>query len=144
MEEKYLIKCYHNEQIKEATIQLTDNLDNTTISFKMEDLRFEKTANNYFSALLEVRKELEPLEIKLLCKGCCRNVYPSSMSMDMCGGMVAYTMTLGEEVKRKKDSVHIFDDATLEEYSTIEEQLRYYEEWYESIKLVREARQKQE
>ncbi|MDD6572443.1 MAG: hypothetical protein PUF12_08695 [Thermoflexaceae bacterium] len=141
MEREFVLKCYCNEAMKEAKIEVYDEGDDIVISFKLEELEFTKKAGNYFAALLEVRRELEPRGMKLLCKGCCRNVYPSSMSIDMCGGMVAYTMVMGKEVERG-DSVHIFDGCTLEEYATIEEQLLFCEQWYENIKQVRRLNSK--
>ncbi|MCR4803173.1 MAG: hypothetical protein K5895_09245 [Lachnospiraceae bacterium] len=43
----------------------------------------EKEGDNYFETLIELRRELEKMDIKLLCKGGCENVYPSGMILNM-------------------------------------------------------------
>lgn len=138
MEKDYVIKCYSCKQIEEGKIRTIEKGNEILIDFKLGGLEFTRKGDNYFAALLEVRKELELRKIKLLCKGCCRNVYPSPMSFDMCGGLIAYIMKMGREIERK-ESVNIFDECLLEEYATIEEQLVFCKQWYEEIKLVRKA-----
>ena len=136
MEKEIYLKCLDDDSMKEARLNIFRDINNTKIDFELDDLKFTKNADDYFAALIEIRKELEPKGIKLLCKGCSRNVYPSNMSIEMGGGWIAYEMKMGKEVERE-DHVCIFDACTLEEYATIEEQLLFFEQWYENIKLVR-------
>ncbi len=136
MNAEYYIKCYQEEQMKIAKLNVTSERDGVIITFLMDEYEYVKKADNYFGTLVEIRKELELRNMKLLCKGCCRNVYPSPMSFDMCGGLIAYTMKMGEEVSRE-DKVNIFNDCTLEEYASVDEQLSYCKEWYEHIKELR-------
>lgn len=136
---EYFIKCFYDQQMKEARLlALRESMDEVKIEFKLDELEFTKKSDNYFSTLLEVRKELEPRGIKLLCKGCSRNAYPSRMSMEMGGGLLANVMYMGKESESK---VNIFNDCTLEEYATIEEQSLYLDEWYENIVKVREQQE---
>ena len=125
--------CMEKEQDRNAVIELTENEDIVTIRFLLEELVLEKKGDNYFDALIKLREELEKLNIKLLCKGCCKNVYPSGMLLCMGVGRNAYTLTYGEQAKM--DSlVDIFDSCSIDEYSTIEEQLEYFEEWTCSLR----------
>ena len=55
----------------------------------------EKEGDNYFDTLIDLRVELEKLDIKLLCKGCCKNIYPSGMLLSMGAGRKAYTLIFG-------------------------------------------------
>ena len=96
--EKY-VNCFYNNGIKRAIISIEQlkkvNQDRiATIEFKLDDIYLVKQSDGVFTALLELRKELERKDIKLLCKGCAKNVYPSRMSLDMGGGAIAYTMEL--------------------------------------------------
>ena len=131
-EQKYNILCLVNYREKNATIELTENQDDVIIKFSLEKLVFQKKGNNYFETLIELRKELEKLEIKLLCKGCCKNVYPSGMLLSMGTGRNAYTLTYGEQAKINS-IVDIFEPCSSEEYGTIEQQLEFFENWINSL-----------
>lgn len=71
------IICIEKEQQRNAIIELTENEDTVTIKFSVEELILTKERDNYFETLIKLREELEKIDIKLLCKGCCKNVYPS-------------------------------------------------------------------
>lgn len=93
----------------------------------------EKEGDNYFETLIEIRQELEKMNIKLLCKGCCKNVYPSGMLLNMGSGRKAYTLIYGEQAKM--DSlVDIFESCSIDEYATIEQQSEYFESWIMSLR----------
>ena len=93
----------------------------------------KKEGDNYFDTLIKLREELEKLNIKLLCKGCCKNVYPSGMLLCMGAGRNAYTLIYGEQAKMNS-LVDIFDSCSIDEYATIQEQLEYFGEWTCSLK----------
>lgn len=117
---------------KEAKIELIDNENNIKIKFFLNKTVIEKEAENYFEALIELRMELEKMNIKLLCKGCCKNVYPSGMLLSMGTGRKAYALTYGKPAK--VDSlVDIFDSCSIEEYGTIDQQLEFFENWTNSL-----------
>lgn len=90
-------------------------------------------ADNYFDTLIKLREELEKSNIKLLCRGCCKNVYPSGMLLCMGAGRNAYTLIYGEQA-RTDSLVDIFASCSVDEYATIEEQLEYFEEWTHSLR----------
>ncbi len=126
------ILCIEKEQEKKALIELTENEETVEIKFFLEKLVLEKEGDNYFETLNALREELEKKNIKLLCKGCCKNVYPSGMLLNMGAGRKAYTLIYGKQAKM--DSlVDIFDSCSIEEYATIEQQLEYFENWTISL-----------
>lgn len=141
MKATYKINCMYKSQLVQGRLEVINEENDIVINLHLDEIFFCAQSENYFYALLELRKKLECQNIKLLCKGCCRNVYPSPMSIDMCGGLVAYSMEMGEEANKK---VRIFDDCELEEYATIEEQILFYKQWYEDILLVRKLKDETE
>jgi len=92
-----------------------------------------KYADNYFEALIELRKELENLGIQLLCKGCCKTVYPSAMLSNMGSGKWAYILSLGKQAS-KELLVDIFESCEESDYASIEEQNNYFVKWTKSLK----------
>ena len=127
------VTCIEKDQEKNAVIELTENNDSVTIRFSLGEYVLEKEKENYFDALIKLREELERRNIKLLCKGCSRNVYPSGMILSMGVGRKAYTLIYGQQAKM--DSlVDIFDSCSVEEYATIEEQSEYFENWILSLR----------
>lgn len=100
------VTCIEKEQEKNAVIELTENYDSVTIRFSLGEFVLETEEDNYFDALIKLREELEPRNIKLLCKGCSRNVYPSGMIPSMGVGIKAYILTYGQQAKM--DSLLIF------------------------------------
>lgn len=131
--EIYNIPCIKENQENDALIELTENENGVEIKFSLDELVLKKEGDNYFETLIKIRQELEKKNIKLLCKGCSYNVYPSAMILDMGTGRKAYTLTHGEQAKM--DSlVDIFDSCLLEEYATIKQQLEYFEKWTISLR----------
>lgn len=133
MNEKYEIFCFVNGKYNKARLLLSEDEERNKIKFEMESCSIFAEAENYFYALIELRRELELKKIKLLCKGCSRYVYPSPMILSMGDAIEAYELTLGKHATMK-NLVNIFSPCELDEYATIEEQLAYYEEWLKSKK----------
>lgn len=129
----YSVICIEKEQNRSALIELTENEDSVTIRLSLGGLVIEKEEDNYFDTLIKIREELEKSNIKLLCKGCCKNVYPSAMLLCMGEGRNAYALKYGEQAKINS-LVDIFDPCSIDEYATIQEQLEYFEEWICSIR----------
>ena len=125
--------CIEKEQDTKAIIELTENEDSVTVRFSLGELDLEKEGDNYFDTLIKLREELEKMNIKLLCKGCCKNVYPSGMLLSMGVGRKAYTLIYGEPAKMNS-LVDIFDSCSIDEYATIQEQLEYFQEWTCSLR----------
>lgn len=131
MNEKYSIKCLIDGDENEAVLELEEDNDICRILFLLRDYSVTVEAENYFFALLELRKKLEVQNIKILCKGASRNVYPSPMILSMGEATKAYQLTMGKQA-RMSDLVNIFEPCEVDEYATIEEQLIFYNDWLRS------------
>ena len=125
--EKYSVSCLINKRIHEAVLELQDD-ENCKINLTVGKDTYSSEGEHFWGALIELRKKLEEHNIKLLCQGCCKNVYPSPMILDMGAAVKAYKMTLGKQAK-SEDLVFIFDPCKPEEYASIEEQERFYHKW---------------
>lgn len=135
MSEKYKIKYVICEKEREGTIETYENDDDVEIVLNIGDIVIKKQADNFFDALVEIRRELEKENIKLLCKGCCRNVYPSGMILDMGSGRKAYQLTMGEPAKMSS-LVDIFEICQAEEYASVDEQYNFFNKWLDSPKVM--------
>ncbi len=125
--------CVNKGKKRNALLELTENDDDTVvIKFSFENSVFEKEGDNFFETLIKLREELEKINIKLLCKGCCKNVYPSGMILSMGTGRNAYVLVRGEQAKMSS-LVDIFDSCSIDEYATIGEQSEYFKEWTISL-----------
>ena len=107
------------------TLILIGGADDETATFSEEEVddlchlecemrgrRLEANASDFFAALCQIRKELEKLNLIPLCYGASLNVYPSGMSRDMGGGLVAYRLRMGQPARRE-DLVRIFDQGPM-------------------------------
>lgn len=83
-------------------------------------------------ALLAIRKQLDPLGIRLLCQGSRRDVWPSGMSAQMSDGLKAYVHVLGRR-GRSADLVNVFDPAPADLVGTIAEQTADRDAWASSL-----------
>lgn len=130
--EKYTIPCLIEENIRDVSIELFED-ELCKITFDDGENAISSEAEHFWGALIKLRKILETLNIRLYCKGCARNVYPSPMILDMGDARVAYKMTLGQRVLRE-DLVFIFDPCEPEEYASIEEQEEFFNTWIKGEK----------
>ena len=113
-------------------IKAIENEEDVEIAVQLDNMEIVKRSDNFWEALLSVRRELELKEIRLLCKGCCKNVYPSAMMLSMGAGRREYVLNVGEQAKLES-LVDIFDNCASDEYFSIAEQQNYYDEWCNSI-----------
>lgn len=104
-------------------VLLEITVDCQKVSYKSE---------NFFYALMNLRKELENKNIQIICNGAAKNIYPSPMQMSMGSGKTAYKLCMGKQA-RNSDVVDIFDCDEDLEFANIEEQSKYYAEWLKSI-----------
>lgn len=133
MENKYEVSCLVDKNSSKASLFVNEEGGNYQVRFEMGMLHIIAESENYFYALVELRKKLEFRHIKLLCKGCSRYVYPSPMLLSMGDATEAYELTLGKQALTK-DLVNIFEPCKCDEYASVEEQYAYYEEWIRSKK----------
>lgn len=76
--------------------------------------------NNYFFAMLELRKKLENENLKLCCWGAKKSVWPTGMEADM--GMALCVRDRDSAVQNTES---IFASVPLSEVVTVEEQIEY-------------------
>jgi hypothetical protein len=95
--------------------------------------RFSRKSNDYFGALIHIRRELEAKQIRLLCWGARKDVWPSGMQRDMGGGMTAYQL-LGDGTNNP-DARSIFEYASPETIGTVDEQKDNAEKWYQKARM---------
>jgi hypothetical protein len=92
---------------------------------------FSEEAEDLFEALKLARNRASSVGLEFICNGARKNVYPSPMSRDMSGGIVAYELTMGQQALRK-DIVKLFDE-TDSEISSVADQEEYYKDWLASL-----------
>jgi hypothetical protein len=104
---------------------------NTEMSVMMPDgIERSYTAVDLYLCLGMVRKDFP--DVKFLCKGAKINVYPSRMSSQMAGGVVAYEVRWGESAG-KDDIVNIFDYEDKGLTNDITKQADYHQGWLQSL-----------
>ena len=103
------------------------------IYFKAKKVR--KSAEDFFSALQEMRKELEKENILILCNGSALNIYPSPMQRTC---SKAYILELGFHAKLA-NTVDIFDNMEGLTYAKVDEQDKFYDEWINTPKKHKEG-----
>lgn len=92
----------------------------------------ECSSENYFDALVKLRRILEKDNMQILCKGANKDVYPSAMQLNMGYVRQAYKLTMHQQAKLK-DVVDIFDSSSVADCVSIDEQKKYFDLWTESM-----------
>lgn len=133
MGEVIQVNYVRRKELKNGQLRLEERDDDVEIDLIMETEKISESADNFFDALMKIRIELEIKDIQLLCKGCCKNVYPSGMALAMGMGRKAYTLYMGKQAKTV-DLVDIFEKCPLDDYASIEQQKQYFEQWIESLR----------
>ena len=104
------------------------------ITFECSSYKIESHDNYPFSALLDIRKELEKRNLKILCNGSRLDVYPSGAAL---GSLKAYALKMGK-VATRDDLVLIFESTNdMTKIATIDEQKNYYRKWLDSARSYR-------
>lgn len=109
------------------------NSDQVKVELMVNDRVYTaESEEGYFAALCMIRKELEVQQMRILCLGSSRSVYPSGMSRSMGSGDKAYRLTMGQPA-RSADLVCIFDFDESRDSATIAEQEEFFAKWLESL-----------
>lgn len=90
----------------------------------------EIEGDDLFECLINLRIQFK--QLKFLCNGSRKDVYPSRMSRQMSGGLMAYTLKIGQPTLIE-DLVNIFDFAEAEKIVSPEEQEEFYKKWLDSL-----------
>jgi hypothetical protein len=127
------VKIVKSGNTLSACILKYENTPLMAIELSIEELsktRFE--GDDLFSALCNLRLELDKSDIKLLCNGCRIDTYVSRMSRQMGGGRKVYQLTMNKQAGL--DSlVDIFGEAPADKIGTVEEQKTFYQKWLDSL-----------
>ena len=100
------------------------------LTLRLGKKTFQKTANDYFEALCQIREELEKGKIFPCCYGACKNVFPYGLTRGMGNGLKAYKLEFGEQAKVL---VNIFAHDKNFEPATVADQKKYYEDYCNSF-----------
>jgi hypothetical protein len=110
-----------------------ENKGNVRLELIYDEKQIVKSSPDFFSALSEIRLELETVDAFLRCYGSSKNVYPSPMSLSMGSGDIAHKLVLGKRYY-PVDDVWIFGDGPDIEIATVEKQAEFYQMWMKSFK----------
>lgn len=91
--------------------------------------QFDGSGSDLFEALVVVRRQLESIGCLLAVQGSRLDAYPSGMGRDMGGGRRIYVMTMGRPADAA-DLVDTLAEADPSQLATVEEQERYFDEWF--------------
>ena len=110
--EKKIIELTSNGNIIKSELFLYDEFledaEKVCIEILLNGKIMKSIDDNYFDALLNMRKKLEQKGIQIMCNGAVRNVFPSRMQLSMGTGRLAYKLTIGQPAK-VVDVVDIFE-----------------------------------
>ena len=135
--EKLLVNLLiNNADIVSAELELLEELpgelDVMGINLNIDGQISCFKGENFFDALLTLRKELEKRNMLILCNGAAENVYPSTMQLAMGDGRLAYKLYLGQQA-RMLDLVDIFEYDKSLDFVSVETQLKFYNKWIKNI-----------
>lgn len=104
------------------------------VSFEQgSELRVAESEEDFFEALKRLRLDLEKTGALLHCFGASENVYPSGMQKSMGPAILAYKMRTGFPSLRQ-DIVNIFEADEAVILSTVEQQERFRQKWFDSLR----------
>lgn len=106
--------------------------DHVTLTLQYPGGEITTQASDYFEALCQIRRQLEPAGWRPVCYGSSRNVWPSGMCRDMSLGNKAYKTQLGRQALRA-DLVGTFETGPDVVPSSVEEQEQFHQEWLQSL-----------
>lgn len=125
-----------NDDIVNAHLELFEEISNepdiVAIELIIDGQNIRAKSENFFEALVDLRKELEKRSMQILCNGTAEIVYPSPMQLSMGTGRVAYKQYLGQQA-RMADVVDIFECDESLCFVKINEQSEYHKKWLQSI-----------
>jgi len=105
-----------------------DDSEKVKLELSFKSHSFTSVESDFFEALRDIRRQLEPLGFRPKCFGSCRNAYPSPMALDMGPGLKVYLLRLGSPAKLS-DLVPIFDSSDDIILASVEEQQEFYDTW---------------
>lgn len=99
------------------------------IRIRLKDERIFKAKEvDWFYGLRTIRKETEPLGIKLLIQGCRPNCWPSGMRSEMSNGKIIYERQIDRNEGNSWRTVNTFDEAKEIEIGLLIDQDKFNDE----------------
>jgi hypothetical protein len=137
MPEKYPVKVLGPDAILtlgeiEAWEESPFDENSVLLKLTLPDSAIEAQAEDFFSALAEIRTRLERSGRLLENYGSSLHVYPSPMSRNMGSGEKAYRLAMGRQAM-SSDLVSIFESGPDVVPSTVSEQENFYRGWLKSL-----------
>jgi hypothetical protein len=117
-----------------AAFVFDEDADDCTLTLQYEGREVSATADDYFEAMCEIRRQLAADGTTPMCYGASENVYPSGMAREMGQGLKAYRLTLVQPTKTA-DLVSIFASGPDVRPATVERQAAYFQAWLKSLGL---------
>ncbi|WBW96083.1 hypothetical protein [Oceanirhabdus sp. W0125-5] len=136
--ERKIIKLLINEVniINEELIlyeEAPDDEEMVLLEITVDGHKISFISDDFFTALTALRRELKKKNIKIICNGAVKNVYPSAMQSSMSYGRKAYKLFLGKQAKLA-DVVDIFEYEEGLEITDVDEQSKFFDDWINSLK----------
>lgn len=132
-EERFAVKLIQNDgDTFDGALIIDEAREDFRVSLVYHNKTLSEAGWNYIDSLCKIRRLLEVENILLNCYGASRNVRPSGMSIDMCGGVAAHQFTLGKRTEHQ-DLVTIWETGPDVDPATVDEQEEFYQKWLQSI-----------
>jgi len=127
------VKVKIDDGISKLNLTVNEYDDAVEIIFFNVDEVYSASGDDHFSAMLDLRRQLEDRGISLLCNASAPNVYPSPMQFSMGNTKKAYKKRLGHQAFNK-DLVDIFGEIEVSEFGSIDEQEAFQVRWIKSLR----------
>jgi hypothetical protein len=109
-----------------------EDADQCRLTFQYPGGNITAEARDYFSAMCQIRRELDMAGWRPVCYGSSRNVYPASaMGCGFSRGMKAEKLQLAPSTLG--DVVMIFDSGPDVKPSSVEDQFQFFLAWYRGM-----------
>lgn len=106
-----------------------ENRELVKLTLHFDGKEISGVADDYFAAMVAIRRVLEQEGALLRCYGASKNVYPPEMSRSMGSAVKAYKLTIGSQAKLA-DLVSIFDTGPDVVPATVAEQQDFFDQWF--------------
>lgn len=132
MDEQHRVYLIGGEDDETALFTEEEAGDACKLTCAYRGRSLEAVADDFFDALANIRRQLEPEGLIPFCYGSSLNVFPSPMARQMGGGVKAYRLKTGQPAKTS-DLVSIFDAGPDVIPAFVAPQEQFYREWLASL-----------
>lgn len=100
---------------------------NLALTLVAPDRTWTANGTDLFDALMNLRDQLDEMQIRLCCNGARRNAWASGMQRDMGGGREVYLLELDRPGRPLE--AETLGDAPCDQVATVREQKDFYADW---------------